>query len=179
MYTLGSPASSLTPSGPVASRPITVEVRRVAVPDFLDSQDIVLRNGNRLDRSTTGRWASRLSVGVTRFVTARLAGRWPNAVVTDQSQVEAPSYRIYITITALNVDVNGSATLEADWLVVPHDPARPTRRGRGRFTAAGPVRSDQQVVSLTETVMQKLADAINVPGLDAGSTDDRRSRIGR
>ena len=54
--------------------------------------------------------------------------------MTDQPQIEAPNYRIFITIATLDVTTAGVATLEADWLIVPRNPDQPTRRDRGRFT---------------------------------------------
>ncbi len=165
VYTLGTPASTLGPPAPVLGHPTVIEVRRVGVPDFLDTQDLSLRNGNRVERSFTGRWASRLSVGATSYLTARLAQRRPDAVVTDQPQVDPPTYRLYVNISTLDVVAPGTATLEADWLIVPRDPATPTRRDRGRFTATGPVATDEQVVALTQAVMDRLADAIDVASL--------------
>jgi uncharacterized protein len=50
--------------------------------------------------------------------------------------------------------------LEADWTLVPRDPARPTRRQRARFVARGPVATDQDVVNLMQAVLTQLADAI-------------------
>ncbi len=51
----------------------------------------------------------------------------PDALVTDQPQTEAPSYRILINISRLDVTSDGVATLEADWQIVPRD--RPCPRG--------------------------------------------------
>ena len=41
---------------------MVIEIRRVIVPDYLDLQDILVRDGSRLERSPRGRWASRFSV---------------------------------------------------------------------------------------------------------------------
>jgi uncharacterized protein len=53
-------------------------------------------------------------------------------------------------------------TLDADSLIVPRDPAVPTRRDRGRFTTSGPVATDQDVVTLVGSVLDKLAGAIEI-----------------
>lgn len=163
LYTLGDPASP--GSQPLGGHSIVIEVRRVAVPDFLDSQDILVRNGNTLVRSSQGRWVSRVSLGVTTYLTARLAQRRPDALVTDQPQIETPNYRIFITIATLDVTTAGTATLEADWLIVPRNPDQPTRRDRGRFTASGPAATDQDVVALYTAVLTQLTAAIDITSL--------------
>jgi uncharacterized lipoprotein YmbA len=164
LYTLGLP-SAASDTAPLGAKPVVIEVRRVAIPDYLDSQDIVVRDGTILVRSTQGRWASRVSLGVTHFLTARLARRRPDALITDQPQIESPNFRLFVTISTLDITSGGTATLDADWLIVPRDPAQPTRRARGHFTSTGPVATDQDVVSLTMAVLQQLADAIDIGSL--------------
>jgi uncharacterized lipoprotein YmbA len=137
----------------------------VVIPDYLDNQDILVRNGNTLQRSSHGRWASRLSIEVTRYLTGLLAARRPNALVTDQPPVAAPNDRIFITISKLDVTSAGLATLQADWSIVPHNPAQPIRSQRATFTANGPVSTDQEVVVLTQAVLTRLADAIDIAHL--------------
>jgi uncharacterized lipoprotein YmbA len=159
VYTLEPPADAADAVSSTGKMKV-VEVRRVAVPDALDNQDILVRQGSTLSRSSHGRWASRLSVLVTHYVARQLAQRRPDVLVTDQSQIEAPDYRLFITINALDITAEGTATLEADWLIVPRDPALPSRRQRGRFTATGPVATDQDVVSLNTALLSQLADAI-------------------
>ncbi len=164
LYTLGGPAVA-SDAAPLGGRAIVIEIRRVTLPDYLDTQDILLRRGNTLERSVRGRWASRLSLGITDLLTGRLARRRPDALVTGQPQTEAPSYRVLININRLDVTADGTATLEADWQIVPRDPALPTRRDRAGFSAAGPVATDQDVVTLEETVLDRLAAAIDIASL--------------
>jgi uncharacterized protein len=161
LYTL-EPSDAFPKAAPLTNRAIVIEIRRVAIPDFLDTQDILVRDGNTLQRSTHARWASRLSVGITHYLTNLLAVRRPDALVTDQPQIETPNDRIFVVISTLDVTRAGMATLEADWTIVPRNPNLPTRRRRGRFTASGPVSSDQDVVTLMQTVLTQLADAIDI-----------------
>ena len=86
-------------------------------------------------------------------------------LVTDQPQPEAPNDRIFLTISTFDVTSAGMATLEADWTIVPRNPAQPTRRQRARFTATGPVATDQDVVALMQTVLTQLADAMDIAKL--------------
>ena len=152
-------------SAPLGGKPVVIEVRRVAIPDYLDTQDILVRAGSTLDRSREGRWASRLSLGATHFLAGRLAERRPDALVTDQPQIAPPNYQIFVTINTFDVTTGGVATLEADWLIIPHNPAAPTRRARAQFSATGPVETDQDVVLLDKAVLQQLANSIDVASL--------------
>ncbi len=161
LYTLGAPAQAADAS-PLGARPVVIEVARVAVPDELDTEDINVRDGSILRRSQTGRWASRLSVGITDRLTSRLAARRPDALVTDRPQTEAPTDRVLVSISRLDVTPKGVATLAANWLIVPRDPARPTRRDRGLFSVTGPVAADQDVVTLEGMLVDRLADAIDL-----------------
>jgi uncharacterized protein len=164
LYTLEPPSTS-SPAPPLTRRTVVIELRRVVLPDYLDTQDILVRDGNTLQRSARGRWASRLSLAITSYLAGLLAARRPNALITDQPQVETPNYRIFLTISTFDVGSPGVATLEADWTIVPRDPARPTSRQRARLTANGPVATDQDVVLLMQSVLQLLADRIDVAGL--------------
>jgi uncharacterized lipoprotein YmbA len=155
------PSNSPSRAAPLNSRALVIEIRRVVVPDSLDTQDILVRDGSTLQRSSHGRWASRLSLGITRYLTGLLAARRPGALVTDQPQPEAPNDRIFLTISTFDVTSAGVATLEADWTIVPRNSTQPTRRQRARFTAAGPVATDQDVVVLMQTVLTQLADTMD------------------
>jgi uncharacterized protein len=161
LYTLGAPpaASDATPLG---RKPVVIAVARVTVPDELDSEDILVRDGSKLRRSLLGRWATRLSLGVTDRLTDRLAERHPDALVTERPLTETPSYRILVNISRLEVNAAGIATLDADWMVVPRDAAMPPLRDRGHFSLSGPVATDQDVVTLMETLVDQLADAIAI-----------------
>ncbi len=161
LYTL-EPSDLPSQAAPLARRSIVIEIRRVSVPDYLDTQDILVRDGSTLQRSAHGRWATRLSLGVTRYLTGLLAARHLGALVTDQAQIETPDARISVTISTLDITSAGVATLEADWTLVPRDPARPTRRQRAQFVARGPVATDQDVVNLMQGVLTQLADAIAI-----------------
>lgn len=164
LYTLGTPS---IPGGaaPLGRRALVIEVARVRLPDALDTEDILVRHGSVLQRSARGRWASRLSLGITGLLAARLAQRRPDALVTAQPQTEAPAYRVLVNINRLDVTAEGTAALEADWQIVPRDPALPARRDRGAFSATGAVATDQDVVTLEGAVLDQLAGRIGDAGL--------------
>jgi hypothetical protein len=164
VYTLNVPSAAADGLA-LGSGAMVIQIVRVAVPDELDSQDIVYRNGDILHRSQVGRWASRLSLGITDRLTERLAARRPDALVTDQPLADAAAYRVLINISRLDVTAAGTATLEANWTVVPRDAAKPVLRDRVRLTANGPVATDQDVVALVGGLLDRLAAAIDVTGL--------------
>jgi uncharacterized lipoprotein YmbA len=166
LYTLGQ-APVAGPEIPLTSGAVVIDVARVTLPDDLDTQDILIRRGSTLESSHRGRWASRLSLGATDLLTARLAQSRPDALVTDEPQTGAISYRLLIDISRLDVAADavatqGSAVLEADWVIVPRDPAIRTRRGRVRLVVAGPIGTDQDVVALERKVLGQLAGSIDI-----------------
>ncbi len=169
LYTLGAPELTGA-AAPLGQKATVIAVARVTLPDYLDTQDILVRRGNALESSHRGRWASRLSLGATELLTGRLAQSRPDALVTDQPQTTAPSYRLLINISRLDVAIeggatNGRATLEADWLIVPRDPAVATLRDRTRVSVTGPIGTDQGVVAMETDVLNRLAGIIDVKGL--------------
>ena len=163
LYTLAAPDVAAD-AGSLGARPVVIAVARVTVPDELDTEDIVVRDGSTLRRSTVGRWASRLSLGLTDRVTQRLAERRPDALVTDRPLTDTPSYRVLINVGRLDVTAAGVATVDADWMVVPRDAGAATRRDRGHFTATGRVATDTDVVALLGVVLDQMAGAIDVGG---------------
>ena len=162
-YTLGT-AGNAPDAAPLGKSPAVIAIARVTISDDLDTQDIVVRDGSTLRRSHLGRWASRLSLGITDRLTERLATRYPRALVTDRPLTETPTDRLLINIGRLDVTAGGVATLDADWLVVPRDAGKATLRNRVHFSATGPVATDQDVVTLIGVVVDRLAGAIELPG---------------
>lgn len=161
LYTLDTGASEAPPPGKPQR---VIAVARVTIPDELDSQDIVVRDGSMLRRSTLGRWASRLSLGIAYRLTERLAQRYPDALVTDRPLTETPAERVLVNIARLDVTTVGVATLDADWMVVPRDPRGAIQRDRLHVSATGAVASDQDVVTLVGNLTDRLAQAITISG---------------
>ncbi len=165
LYTLG--AGHAEAEGKAFNRsPVIIAVARVTLPDELDNDDILVRSGQNLLRSSRGRWSARLSTEVTERLTAQLAARRPDALVTSTPQSQTPSYRIVITLSRFDVSVDGRATLAADWLIVPSDPAASPRRDRTTFTMDGSVATDRDVVLLEGRVMDRLGQSIGLTKAD-------------
>jgi uncharacterized protein len=159
-YTLALPPPAsdivLPPNAPV------IVVSRITVPSDEDSTDITLRDGSVLRRSISGRWGSRLAVGMTTRVAERLAERFPKALVTTAPQTDAAAATVRINISRLDIGADGNAVLEADWSVVPGNAQIPARQQRTRIALQGPVATDQDVVTLTGQLADRLAAAIDL-----------------
>jgi uncharacterized lipoprotein YmbA len=169
MYRLGMPAPLQTVI-PLAPQPVVIAIDRVSLPDDIDTEDIFVRHGSALQRSSTGRWASRLSLGATALLTELLAQSRPDALITDEPQTTTPSGRVVINVSRLDLSAGqnaeaGTAVLEADWKVIPGNPAAATLRDRTQITEIGPVGSDAAVVALTTSVLTRLAAAIDITRL--------------
>lgn len=162
LYTLAEPPVSAD-ARPLPRGAAVIAVDRLVLPDVLDSDDIVLTDGNVVQRSRTGRWASRLSLLATDLVTSRLAMRAPDTLVTDQLGAREPDYRLMIDITRLNVTSKGRALLDAEWEIRPRTSARGTLRGRVEVALSGPDASDRDIASLDTALFERLADAIELP----------------
>ena len=160
-YTLGAPAIAQTSNTTLPATAPVLNVARVALPDYLDNQDIMTRHGDQLDRSPNGRWGSRLSQGVTDLLAARLGQDWPHYIVTTQPLAETPALRLAVNINRLDLDSSGQGALQADWALVPSDTHRAILRSRGSFTAQGSVATDAGKVALTRYLVEQLASRID------------------
>jgi cholesterol transport system auxiliary component len=162
LYTLGDPP--LSEDAPPLPREATViEVDRLSLPDDLDSDDILLRNGNFLERSPTGRWASPLSVLATDLVTSRLARRAPDALVTDQWPAKSPDYQVMIHVARLDVTANGLAVMDANWQILAGASGKRALQNRVEIRLTGPTTTDSDIVRLETALFERLADAIDIP----------------
>ena len=155
VYTLDAPAV-LVDTGPAQTQ-TSLKVGRIVLPDYLDTQDIVLREGSQINRSSHARWASRLSIGATDLITARLAAARPDLFVTDQPMVSPARYSLFINISRLDVSGDGTASLAADWTIVPRDEQHSELHDRTAFALTGPVKTDADIVALTNAMLDELA----------------------
>lgn len=161
-YTLGElPVSE--DSRPLPHGAAVIEVDRLILPNDVDSEDILLRDGDVVERRPTGRWVSRLSLLATDLVTERLAMRAPDALVTDEWPAVAPDYRVMIHVARLDVANNGRGSLDADWQISARDPGQGRIRGRAQIVLADPTATDQDVVRLEAALFDRLANSIRLP----------------
>jgi uncharacterized lipoprotein YmbA len=164
LYTLGMPSDENTrqsnqPS--LSSRAATVAVSNVVIPDYLDSQDMVVRRGEEIVRSPRSRWATRLSIGITDLLANEMASFHPSMLITDQPLADVATLRVQVDISRFDVDMNGQATLDAHWAILPADPHKPLIRNRTHLTMTGPVATDADVAALMRQMVIRLADLVN------------------
>ncbi|WP_338332032.1 ABC-type transport auxiliary lipoprotein family protein [Acetobacter sp. LMG 32666] len=161
VYTLGVPSDANVTEPHLSARATTIAISRIILPDYLDSQDIITRNGEEILRSSRSRWASRLSLGVTDLLTNVLSNKRPSELITDQPLADVATMRVQIDISRFDVDAAGQATLDATWAVLPHDPNLPLTRERTHLVATGPVSTDADVASLMRGLVIRLAERVN------------------
>jgi uncharacterized lipoprotein YmbA len=141
-----------------------LEVRRILVPDYLDSTDILMRSGSdEVKASASGRWGERLSLGVTRALRADLAARMPQYSLVQEGSSN-PQRQLRITITVLDLWQNGRCVLAANWSIVDQDGSIPVTSGSGTFdslNAGGATTvTDASRVEAVARTLGKLADSI-------------------
>lgn len=170
MYTLsesppsGAGVMTAADPSPPPGAPV-IEIARVSLPDSVDSRELLVRQGDLLQRSSTGRWASRLSLATTDLITARLAMRRSDAWVTDQPQAGTADYRLLVHISRLDITNTGEGSVEADWEIVPHDTCGAVMRRRIQFTMSAAVGTDEAVARFERSLLERLASAIDISSL--------------
>jgi uncharacterized lipoprotein YmbA len=164
-YVLGSPAAAEPGVVYEAGRRV-IELPTVALPDYLDSTDILLRNGqNELTPSTTGRWGERLSLGITHALEAALAQRLPGAAVTHTGLPGQPSASLLVNVEAFDVHPDGQCVLTARWTIPGDNGQAAAISQQGTFVTqaarpagtSGPL-SDSAIVSAMAAAVDQLAD---------------------
>jgi len=146
------------PSPPRAA-PV-IEIARVSLPEYLDSRDLILRRGDLLERSNSGRWASRLSVAATDLLTTQLAMHVTAAWVTDEPQVQPPDYRLLVHVDRLDITSSGAGIVDADWELIPRNASGEVRR-RTHFEMTGTVGTDEAIVHFERALLDRLASEID------------------
>jgi uncharacterized lipoprotein YmbA len=156
-------AGAMTAVDPVAppGAPV-IEIARVSLPDYLDSRDLLVREGDQLQRSSTGRWANRLAPATSDLLTAQLALRRPDTWVTDQPQARTPDYRLLVHISRLDITNTGTGTVEAVWELVPADACEAVIRHRSQFTMSAAVDTDERVARFERALLERLASDIDI-----------------
>jgi uncharacterized lipoprotein YmbA len=164
-YVLGTPARPDPGVVNEAGRPV-IQLATVALPDYLDSSDIVVRNGqNELRPSTTGRWGERLSQGITHALESALARRLPGVLVTHTSTGGQTAVNLLVNVEAFDVHPDGQCVLTARWMTSGGSGQFTTVSQQGTFVtkASGSATGtlpDAAIVSAMATAVDQLADRI-------------------
>jgi len=139
-------------------------VAPVRVPDYLDSTDLVLRQGDhRLEASRTAHWGERLSSGVTEVLQAELARRLPDQWVTSSRDSGVAARKLDVRIERFDVWPDGRCVLVAGWTV--RDPAH-HRNAVGESATVehppggSPTIGDARLVAAMDEALETLAERI-------------------
>lgn len=162
LYTLAGPSVSAGSHTQGAVQPGTpvLEIRRVSLPDYLDGQDLITRDGSSLSRSPDGRWAERLSDGITDYLTAQIGAARPDLFVTREAPLTTSSSRLRISITRLDLPVSGPATLDATWSLVPANEKQEIQTWRESVSVSEAVQTDLATVHVTDELIAGLGQRI-------------------
>jgi uncharacterized lipoprotein YmbA len=160
IYILGNPASAEPVSRTETGRTV-IEVKPVTVPDYQDTRDILVRTGaNELVASSTGRWADRLSVGITRALTATLAQRLPNMSVTAAPSVTPATWQVVVDVDTFEIWEDGPCLLGASWSILRGQNRQPTTSDYVRFAINPSGHSDAAIAAAMTDAVIRLADQI-------------------
>jgi uncharacterized protein len=114
VYVLTSPAAPVASVANEAGRPVLL-LPRVSVPDYLDTTDMMIRDGqNELRVSQTGRWGERLSVAVTDALDADLQRRLPGYLLVRSG---TGARDVDVDVEAFDVRADGNCVLRVRWTV--------------------------------------------------------------
>jgi uncharacterized protein len=152
-----------------------VQLQRVLVPDYLDTTEIRTRVGpHELRSSSTGRWAERLSLGITHTLLADLAVRLPTDMVMLAGPAEKPARRILVTVETFEAWPDGHCVLAANWTILEGDSRAVLTTGRDTIitpAVAGGKSGDGKVVAGMADAVGRLAGSIApVAGGDRSSS---------
>jgi len=158
-YVIGTAPTPARVTTPLTGRPI-IEVKPVQLPDYLDTRELLVRRGNQVVASKSGRWGERLSVGITRALAASLATHLRGLIVTTTPPVEQSAQQVLVDITSFEARDNQEVVFVARWSIID---------GPGRFTLISeqtaltePITStdDSAVVIAMSRAVEDLASAI-------------------
>jgi uncharacterized lipoprotein YmbA len=146
-----------------ASGPV-VQLRRVLVPDYLDTTDMIERVGRyQLKSSSTGRWGERLSLGITHALGSDLTIRLPTNTVTFDHPAEKSVRQILVSVDRFDVWRDGHCVITANWSILETHGGAVLAEGRGNFVTT-PVRGgnpgDGAIVAGMADAVSELADSI-------------------
>jgi uncharacterized lipoprotein YmbA len=157
-YVLGNQASRTVGVQSQAGLPV-IELRTVAVPDYLDSTDILRQAGaNQLVPSSTGKWGERLSMGLTRALAAALSARLDTAVVTTAASDN--SHRLLIEVESFEIGAGGRCLIAARWQITTTDGHSVVESERGTFSDGTTSIDDAAVAAVITHLVDELAGQI-------------------
>lgn len=137
----------------------TISVRRVTVPDYLDSFDVLRRTGPySLTRDPDRQWAERPSAGIQRLIETALRRSY---IVLDQGA----DLDLQVNIQAFELPTQGLARLEGSWTLIDRADMQVRQSGQEAIKEAAP--GGDITATLTALVAEfarRIDDAISPAG---------------
>ena len=162
-YVLGSPQPAAMDRLPALAGD-RIFVGAVAIPDYLDSTDILTREGDhRLVTSPTGRWGERLSAGLRDALAAELRTRLQGYFITTTRDLAPTGRQLWVTVSSWDVWSDGRCMLSASWSIVDKGGLSPilSHQTSNMAPGAGPgAGGDGPVVASMASAVATLADRI-------------------
>lgn len=148
-----------------ATKPVTVVIKDLRLPLYLDRPQIVARNdGNRLEVNEFEQWGGPLREDMTRVLVTNL-GRLlggDRVVAAPYHMTTLPDYRVEVDILGFERVPGGRVRLSAQWWISRGADATPVASSDGTFTGE-PLAADvpyEKLVASMSAVYGELAQAI-------------------
>jgi len=153
------PAATAAEARQVRDAAVTVRLRQVHLPDYLDGFAVVIgRDGQVLVVADRTEWAERPSLGVSRVLRDALSQRLGSSrvlIAGDTRRADA-----VLSVELLALDPAGDAlTLDAGWSFVCHATGH-SQGGRIAVRVAMNSATPQGVAAATSVALSRLADAL-------------------
>lgn len=164
--------NALPPADSAPSRDVRLGVRVGAMPEYLLSTSIAVRqSAHEIRYLETALWAHRLDKGFERVLAANLSTLVPaNHVRLGAWRAEDVTLEVHVTVELFDVDKDGKGTLVAWWRLTTPGGTRTLDSGVARLSKAGkPLEGDPQNIvttlsELTADFSRQLAGAVqNTP----------------
>ena len=160
LYVLGDAAAPVAQTAAAVGRP-ALELKTVQMPDYLDNQDILIRGAaHEVVASPTGRWAERLSIGVTRALASDLAARLPGYVILSAPPAFGATPRqIHVDFDAFDARADGRVYLSARWSITAQS-GEVLAASRVALVEPTQSQADVAIIAAMSRVLHRLADAV-------------------
>ncbi len=189
-YYLLEPAAQTGESDRTRQVCVTIGMRPVEVPSYLDRRQIMVRTGrNELAISEFNQWAEPLKENITRVVAQNLESLTCADVVeaTSAGRSRPVDYRLQVRVNRLEGSLGGQAVLDAEWSIVEARDRRVVASRRSRL--ATPVRGkdyaslvsahSELVAGLSREMGRAVAalpDALSLPRHEPGDPGQNSTR---
>lgn len=164
-YMLDAVVAAPPPAAARATKPVTVVIKDLRLPQYLDRPQIVARNdGNRLEVNEFEQWGGPLREDMTRVLVTNL-GRLlggDRVVAAPYPMATLPDYRVEVDILGFERVPGGRVRLSAQWWISRGADATPVASSEGTFTGE-PLAADvpyEKLVASMSAVYGELAQAI-------------------